>query len=68
MQSPRRRRRKFPFYKIQVFDQAIHSWRDEPKAVDSIEEAKAYIEKKLPSATARIIVIDEKGRRPLEQT
>ena len=65
MQSPRRRR-QFPFYKIQVFDEAIQSWKDEPRAFDSLELAKAQIEKKLFSKRVRVVVVDRDGRRVLD--
>ena len=66
MQSPRRRRRQFPLYKIQVFDEAMHSWKDEPRAFDSLEEAKAQIEKRLTTKRVRIVIVDHDGRRVLD--
>jgi hypothetical protein len=62
---PRRKHRKMPYYKVQVFDDKLKIWRDERGAFDSESEARRYISSKLPEATARLMLVEQQGRRPL---
>jgi hypothetical protein len=62
MRSPRRRRKFFPYYKIQVFDEISQAWKDERKVSDTIEEAQDYIEKKILPRTARVMVVHRNNR------
>jgi hypothetical protein len=52
--------RKFPYYKIQVYDDVLKIWRDERRAFDTVEAARAHAEKLKPQA-ARIMIVE--GRR-----
>jgi hypothetical protein len=66
--SPGRRgpwRKVFPYYKVQVFSGRSAAWIDEKGAFDTIVDARAYITKKLATASTRIIVIEEKDRHVL---
>lgn len=67
MKKPRRWRKDFPYYKVQVFNNIFKSWKDERQAFDTIKEAKEYISKKLSSLSTRIIVVEEKDRYVLEE-
>lgn len=60
MRKPRRWRKEFPYYKVQVFKNVFQSWKDERRAFDTVEEAKDYINKKLKCVSTRIIVVQEK--------
>lgn len=62
MRHPRNRRKVFPYYKIQVFDDRTIAWKDKQKAYDTIEEAQDYIEKMFSPETARIMVIERNTR------
>ena len=65
MRNPRRRRKVFPYYKIQVFDDRTKAWKDERKAYDTVEEAQDYIEKVFSLEIARIMVIERNTRHVL---
>jgi hypothetical protein len=65
MRSPRRRRKVFPYYKIQVFDEISQAWKDERKVSDTIEEAQDYIERKIRPRTARVMVVYRDTRHVL---
>lgn len=66
MRQSRKRRRDFPFYKVQVFDVRLGTWKDEHRTFDRIEDAGIYIDKKKFSQKTRIIHVEEKQRRVLE--
>lgn len=66
MRSPRRRRKVFPYFKIQVFDEISQAWKDERKVSDTIEEAQDYIERKINPRTARIMVVYRDTRHVYE--
>lgn len=66
MRKPRRWRKQFPYYKVQVFDHTVNSWKDERKVFDTIEAAQAYIEDRIAPQAARILVIETKGRHVLD--
>ena len=40
MRNPRRRRKDFPYYKIQVYDEIVKVWKNERKAFDTLEAAQ----------------------------
>jgi hypothetical protein len=65
MSKPRRWRKQFPYYKIQVFDQVINSWKDERKVFDSVENAREYIAQKIAPRIAHIVVVEKTGRHVL---
>lgn len=67
MRKPRRWRKKFPYYKVQVFNKIFQSWKDEQRAFDSVEEAKDYIARRLSRVSTRIIVVQEKERYVLDE-
>ena len=66
MPKPRRWRKEFPYYKVQVLDDIINSWKDERTAFDTLEEAQGYIARKIAPKTARIVVVESNGRHVLE--
>lgn len=61
---PRRKwHSKFPYYKVQVFNKTVHSWKDEQRAFDTLEEAQQYIQQKIAPRDARIMVVEGTRRR-----
>jgi hypothetical protein len=60
-----RRRRSFPFYKVQVFEVGLGTWKDEHKAFDTLTDAEAYLKNKNLSQIGRIVRIEEKSRSVL---
>jgi len=65
MHKPRRWRKDFPYYKIQVFNEIVKSWKDERIVFDTINAAQDHIEKKVTPRLARIIVVAREGRHVL---
>jgi hypothetical protein len=65
MRKPRRWRKDFPYYKIQVFDETVKSWKDERKVFKTVEAAQDYITRKIAPRPARIIVVEHGGRHVL---
>ena len=63
--KPRRWRKDFPYYKVQVFNELFQSWKDERGAFDTIREAEEYIKVKVAGQLSRIIVVKEKERHVL---
>lgn len=68
LQKTRRRRRKFPFYKVQLFDVGLGTWKDEHRTFDTTEDAKAYIKRNRISRDARLVRIEEKSRQVLKSS
>jgi len=66
MRKPRRWRKQFPYYKVQVFDQTVNSWKDERRVFDTVEAAQSYIADEIAPHAARILVIETKGRHVLD--
>ena len=66
MRKPRRWRKQFPYYKVQVFDEIINSWKDERKAFDTVEAAREHIAGHVFPRAARIVVVESTGRHALE--
>ena len=66
MRKPRQWRKQFPYYKVQVFDQTVNSWKDERKVFDTVQAAQHYIADEIAPRSARIMVIENKGRHLLE--
>ncbi len=64
--KPRRWRKNFPYYKIQVYNTLFNSWKDEPRAYSSLAEARRLIRTKLSGQRARIVVVEREGRHALE--
>lgn len=64
--KPRKWRKDFPYYKIQVFNQVWQSWTDEPRAYGSVEEARKLVLDRFARQQARIVEVDREGRRVLE--
>jgi hypothetical protein len=65
--KPRRWRKDFPYFKIQLFSKLVNSWMDEQKAYPSVEEARAARVKKFPGELSRIVVVESNGRRILQE-
>lgn len=59
-------RKDYPYYKVQVFDPRSLAWMDEKRGFGSLDEARSCIQQRLADRQCRIMVVDEKGRRPLE--
>ena len=68
MQKTRRRRRKFPFYKVQLFDVGLGTWKDEQRTFDTPEDAKAYVKRNKISQDTRLVRIEEKSRQVLNSS
>jgi hypothetical protein len=64
--KPRRWRKDFPYYKIQVYNPVFNSWKDEPNAYTCIAEARRAVQTKFPDQRARIMVVDRDGRYVLD--
>jgi hypothetical protein len=61
-----RKWRKTPYYKVQVYNDMMKSWKDTGKVFDTIEQAKDYIADVLISRSARIMVVERDRRYVLE--
>jgi hypothetical protein len=59
----RKRRKDFPFYKVQIFDIKLGTWKDEHRTFNSTEDAQAYIERNKISGQTRLVRIEEKSRQ-----
>lgn len=66
MPKPRHWRKEYPYYKVQVLDEIINSWKDERKPFDTVDEAQEHIAKNISPKAARIIIVESNGRRVLE--
>ncbi len=64
--KPRRWRKNFPYYKIQLYNSVFKSWKDEPRACSSLAEARRLIHTKFLGRRARIVVVEREGRHVLE--
>lgn len=64
--KPRRWRKDFPYFKIQLFNNVVNSWMDEQKAYASVEEAKSAKVTKFSGELTRIVVVESNGRRILQ--
>ncbi|HEV3467760.1 MAG TPA: hypothetical protein VG148_00450 [Pyrinomonadaceae bacterium] len=67
MRDPTRKRRPFPYYKVQVFDARFQVWKDERKVFDTAAEARRHIEESVAPRPARIMVVERDSRHVLEQ-
>jgi cytochrome P450 len=65
MPKPRRWRKDFPYYKIQVFNETVQSWKDERKIFQTIDAAADYIRQEIAPRRARIMVVERTGRHVL---
>jgi hypothetical protein len=65
MRKPRGRHRRCPYYKVQLFNQVSMTWQDERTVSETIAEAEQYIAKKGAGQLARIVAVEEAGRRIL---
>lgn len=66
MGKPAKPRTKFPYYKVQVFDNRNLSWKDFRKeAFDAIKDAEKYMEAQGTTRRLRILVVEKSGRHPL---
>ena len=57
-----RRRRKYPYYKVQTYDGTSLAWRDEKPAFGTVQEATSFVEGRAESGRFRIIVVEERCR------
>jgi hypothetical protein len=65
MPQSRKRRRDFPFYKVQVFDIKLGTWKDVQRTFDTVELAQQYSDKILRDNTTRVVMIERNSRRPV---
>ena len=65
--KPRRWRKDFPYYKIQVFNKIFNAWQDEPRAYSTVEDARAVMKTRLSGHTTRIMVVEHNSRHVLEE-
>ena len=61
-------RKDYPYYKVQVFDDRSLAWMDEKRGFATLDDARSYIRQELAGRKCRIMVVDEKGRRPLDES
>lgn len=61
-----RKRRKYPYYKIQTFDSIFSSWKDERVIFDSLADAQNHIEENFQKAEARIMEVHRESRTVIE--
>lgn len=65
--EPTKKRRKHPYYKVQVYNETSMTWKDERGAFDTVDEAQEFIAAKAPrSKQVRIMVVEVKRRFPIE--
>ena len=64
--KPRRWRKDFPYYRIQLFNDILNSWKDEPRAYASVEQAREKIKLKFANRKTRIMVVERASRHVLE--
>ncbi len=64
---PRRQHRRHPYYKVQIWDEGMQTWRDERRAYDSVEEARAFIEARVSPKKGRVMVVEHNRRYALEE-
>ncbi len=62
MRKTRRWRKEFPYFKVQVFDPLLASWKDERSIFDTAEAAGSYLNRQ-PTKPARIIVVESETSR-----
>jgi hypothetical protein len=66
MFKPTKKRRDYPYYKLQVNNKVSMSWKDVRGAFDTLEDAAAYTKLKLQNDEVRVIVVEEKKRYELK--
>jgi hypothetical protein len=66
MSKSLRQRKKYPYYKIQVYDELVKVWKDERKVFDTVEAAQGHINNALVNKSARIIVVERDSRHVLD--
>ncbi len=64
--KPRRWRKDFPYYKVQIYDEVVKSWTDQPRAYATLAEARSMIRARLVNCRARIVVVERESRRVLD--
>ena len=66
MGKPAKPRTKFPYYKVQVFDNRNLSWKDfRREAFDTLDDAEKYVDAQGTKQRLRILVVEERQRHPL---
>lgn len=58
MPSPRR---KYPYYKVQTFEERSMTWRERKAGFDTLKEAKQHVAALDPDTKSRIVLVDENG-------
>jgi hypothetical protein len=66
MRKSQKRRKDFPYYKIQVYNETVKSWKDIQKAFKTVKTAEGYIAEKVAPQTTRVMVVDREGRHVLK--
>jgi hypothetical protein len=63
----RKRRNRFPYYKLQSYSERQCSWVDDRKeAFDSLDDVQAYIGEQPRGRQLRIVIVQERSRRVLQ--
>jgi hypothetical protein len=60
--KPRRWRKDFPYYKVQVFSPIFNSWTDKQTAHSTREEADQARQKRFPGMGTRIVEVTHEGK------
>jgi len=60
--------RRFPYYKIQVWDDRTCAWKDIQKKFPTLAALRAHATEKLSrQAITRIVVVEDYGRRRIDE-
>jgi len=60
------RRRSYPYYKVQFFDERSSTWRETKRAFDTLAEAHRHAKEKLGQAKVRFVEVTEEGYHIIE--
>lgn len=54
-------RRKYPYFKVQTYDERSLTWKERKVGFDTLADAEKHISEQLTGKTVRIIKVDAKG-------
>jgi hypothetical protein len=62
------KRRQFPYYKVEFFNEDLKAWQDvgRGRIFNSAESAREYIDQDTSRRKARIIIVERTSRRVLD--
>ncbi|MGD8451361.1 MAG: hypothetical protein PVJ57_06040 [Phycisphaerae bacterium] len=55
------KRRPYPYYKVQVYDERSATWIERKRGFDTLDEARRYVGESLVGANVRVVLVDEQG-------